>query len=294
MSTAVHLRRAAPDRAGRGALAAFLEIRGLVGAHRAPHGTVRVSAADGTSLAGSYLPGPTPDAPAVLLLHGFAARRSKPAYAYLADELSREHHVLTLDLRGHGGSRGTCTLGDRECLDVSAGIEWLRGWGHPWVAVVGLSMGGTSVLHGAAAGAAPDAVVTVSTPARFRDDPPPGPLRRLDRVWRSRALRLMLRVALGVTVVAPERWDGLADPVVLAAGSRVPLLAVHGRDDAYFPPSDAEDLATRAAGPATSWIEPVGFGHAEDGVTAAFAARLSAALLHARATGAFPARQVAA
>ena len=97
--------------AHRGVVRAFLETRGVVGGHHAPHAEVRLLAADGTDLAATWLPGPHADAPAVVLAHGFAAHRRKPAYARLADGLADHAHVLALDLRGHGHSRGHTTLG---------------------------------------------------------------------------------------------------------------------------------------------------------------------------------------
>jgi dipeptidyl aminopeptidase/acylaminoacyl peptidase len=293
VSASVHPDHLAPSQRRRGALRRFLETRGLVGDHLAPHLETRLVAADGTRLAGTYLPGPAAHGPAVLLLHGFAAHRKKPAYAYLADGLSRHLAVLSLDLRGHGGSAGRSTLGDREALDALAGVDWLRGYGHPWVAMVGLSMGATTALHASALGAATDAVVAVSAPARFRDDPGTAAMRRLQSVWETPWKRRGLRALLKVHVVAPAAWQRPRDPEHLVSDARPPLLVVHGEDDAYFPVTDAEDLVRAAAGPATLWIEPAGFGHAEDGVTPGFVAALAEALLTVRTTGRFPARDTA-
>src|SRR5690606_15181145 len=93
---------AAPWPPRRGPVRRYLEARGVLGGHAAAHSHTRLVAADGTHLAGTLLAGPA-DAPgAVLLLHGFAANRRKPAYARLADGLSRACGVLALDLRGHG------------------------------------------------------------------------------------------------------------------------------------------------------------------------------------------------
>ena len=149
MTTDVH--PPAPDLPRRGPLRRFLEVRGVVGGHAVDHVQARLRAEDGTRLAGSYLPGSGGEA-AVLLAHGFAANRRKPAYARLADGLASRLPVLSLDLRGHGGSAGWCTLGDREAMDVDAGVAWLRSMGHRVVIAVGLSMGGTAVLHAASGG----------------------------------------------------------------------------------------------------------------------------------------------
>lgn len=280
----------APGTRRRGALRRFLETRGTVGRHRAPHVETRLVASDGVRLQGTYLPGPHGAEGAVLLVHGFAANRKKPAYAYLADVLSRRLHVLSLDLRGHGGSGGASTFGDREALDVEAGIGWLRAYGHRHITVVGLSMGGTSALHAGARDAGADAFVAVSSPARLRAEPESLAMRRLRAVWVSPWKRAGMRALVGVRVVAPSGWTSPPHPEEAAESVRAPLLVVHGEDDAYFPLSDAEAVAARAAGPSVLWREPAGFGHAEDGVTREFAERLSAAVIRVREAGRFPER----
>ncbi|MEX1177548.1 MAG: alpha/beta fold hydrolase [Nitriliruptor sp.] len=260
----------------------------MLGGHVEPHVTTRLRASDGTPLAGTYLAGPVTAPTAVLLLHGFAANRRKPAYARLADGLSREVAVLALDLRGHGGSGGTCTLGDHEVADVEAGVRWLRALGHRSVVVVGLSMGATAAIHAVSLGAAVDAVVAVSAPAWFRDEPETEPMRRLHGLWERPAARAGLRLALGVRLAGPDAWRSPPHPAEMVAGIRVPLLVVHGADDAYFPPADADDLAAAAGGPTQLWHEPAGFGHAEDGIEPAFIARLLAAVVAVTNDGRFP------
>ena len=288
MSTPVHL-APAPGRR-RGPIRRLLETRGLVGRHEAPHVTTRLVAADGTRLVGSYLPASRAEE-AVLLLHGFAANRRKPAYARLADGLASRVPVLALDLRGHGGSQGWSTFGDREVEDVVAGVDWLRRLGHARVVVVGLSMGATAALHAASTGLDLGGVVAISAPATFRDEPETEATRRLKRVWDSPAQRRALHLALGVRLAGPEHWRRPSHPVAMAAHITSPLLVVHGEDDAYFPMSDAEALAAAAGGPAMLWREPAGFGHAEDGVVPAFVDALGAAVVAGPRQGRFPARQ---
>lgn len=294
MTPSVHPSRPAPAERRRGPVRRFLEARGTIGGHRAPHEDLVLGTEDGVRLAASYLPGPTlrrDPGPAVLLLHGFAANRRKPAYAYLADGLAQHRAVLSLDLRGHGASAGSSTLGDREVLDAAAGLAWLRRRGHTHVTVVGLSMGGTTALHASATGLDADAVVAVSAPARFREDPETPGMQKLAQIWRSPWKRHGMRAVIGVRVVAPSRWLAPPHPEELVTRTTLPLLVVHGADDLYFPPTDAEALVRAAAGPATLWLEPAGFGHAEDGVTSAFVADLSGAIAVVEERGRFPDRR---
>lgn len=274
----------------RGPLRRWLEVRGVVGGHRQPHALVGLTAADGTRLAGSYLAGPATTSTAVLLLHGFLAHRRKPAYAALADELADRFPVLALDHRGHGASAGRSTLGDHEAEDVAAGVAWLRRHGRAHVVVVGASMGATSALHAVARGTTPDALVTISAPAWFREEGESAALAQLRRIWERPLTRAGVRAVLGVRVAGPAAWRAPPHPAEMAASVRIPWLVVHGDDDHYFPPSDADVLHAAAPGPAVRWREPAGFGHAEDGFTSAFARRLGDAVVAVARDGRFPPR----
>lgn len=264
----------------------LLEVRGIVGGHHAPNRPVRIRTDDGLVLAGSWLPGPHLDAPVVVLAHGFAASRRKPAYAFLADVLAGHVHVLSIDLRGHGDSPGECTFGDAERHDVTAAVRAVRDAGHRQVVAVGLSMGGTAVLHAVAEGAEVEAVVAISTPAWLGRVDAPG-AHQVNVLWTTPWKRLAFRWLAGVRLVPPGRWIPFAHPRDLAAKIQTPLLVVHGDDDTYFPLDDASELAAAAGGPSTLWIEH-GFGHAEDGVTPAFAHRLGMAVHHVLEHGRFP------
>ena len=279
--------RAAVAGVRRGPVRRFAEARGLVGGFDRHHLDVRLRSADGTALVASYLFGPSDACGAVVLAHGFAASRIKPAYARLAEALSERVDVLSLDLRGHGASGGRSTLGDREHLDVAAATAWLRAWGQDRIVLVGASMGGTAVLHAASRAVVAAGVVTISAPAWFRSPPPLGPMVALDRLWRSPVRRAGLRAALGVRLAGPEAWGPPPHPVEMAASIGVPLLAVHGVDDRYFPVDDAERLAAASAGSSTVWVEPAGFGHAEDGFSAAFSSRLADTVAEVVRTGRF-------
>lgn len=260
---------------------------------------------DGIELHGSYLPGPSRDAtrtPAVLLVHGFGGHRRKPAYAFLAEELSTVASVLALDGRGHGRSGGESTLGLAETLDVTAGAAWLRRHGHPWLGLIGVSMGATAALRSAGTGppGAYDAVCTISAVSRWglRDSPA---MRQLSKAVSVAAYRRAYRAILGVRIAVRAWPDGSAagdtanwpvQPVDAVGGiAPTPLLLVHGVDDHYFGPEQAIALHQAAAEPVTLWLEPEGFGHAEDGFSPDFTRRLAAAVDHVHRVGRWPERQ---
>lgn len=265
------------------------EVRGWVGEFERPHRDLSLRAADGVQLAASFLPTADPAAPAVVVAHGFAAHRRKPAYTVLADGLAEGLHVLTIDHRGHGGSAGRSTFGAAERGDVAAGVSWLRAAGHTDIIALGVSMGGTAVIGALADDITVDGAVTISTGA-FR-----GRLRRpgiadLDAVLRHPVKRQVWQWVAGFRFASPSQLRDLADPVALAGDVAVPVLLVHGADDDYFPPSDADALAAAIPAATTVWHEPVGFGHAETGLDREFVARLRSALRAFVDRGSFPAR----
>ncbi len=245
-----------------------------------PSHTAWLRAADGVPIAAAYEPGPGPGGPAVVVAHGFTGALERPAIRRAAAVFAQRAGVVTFSFRGHGGSGGRSTVGDREVLDLAAAVAWARSLGHGRVATVGFSMGGSVVLrhgalyrgpaHGDGRGrggrTAPyaDAVVSVSSPARwyYRGT---APMRRLHWIVERRAGRAVSRLALH-TRVHHRRWnpDPLSPTAAVPLIAPVPLLVVHGTRDGYFPLDHPRALAAAAApGAAELWLEE-DFGHAEN------------------------------
>ena len=271
----------------------LLDVWGVgLPAPTAPHETLSFRTRDGVALRADLLHGPDPAGrgPAVVVLHGFAGHRRKPAYSRLAARLARDCTVLAVDLRGHGGSGGRSTLGDREVHDVRAAAALLRRRGHPWIGLIGASMGATAALR--ACGQTPgiaDAGVSISAPAEFVGTDGAPPVAVLARMLACSALRLGLQAALRVRV-APAWADPTPSVALIGAIAPTPLLLVHGCDDSWFGPEHLDRLAAAAGEPTAVWREPAGFGHAEDGFTDAFLDRLATALAATRTAGTWPDR----
>ncbi|MBH1936153.1 alpha/beta fold hydrolase [Streptomyces sp. AV19] len=234
--------------------------------------------ADGVRVEAAYEPGA--GGAAIVLAHGFGGALDRPALRRAAEVFARRAAVVTFSFRGHGRSGGRSTVGDREVLDLAAAVWWARALGHRRVVTVGFSMGGSVVLRhgglyvpgtvsehegrtGAHAEAHADAVVSVSSPARwfYRGT---APMRRLHWAVTRPSGRVVTRLGLRTRVLG-EEWDPVPVPPV-AAVERIaprPLLIVHGDRDAYFPLDHPRSLAA-AGDPASTelWIER-GFGHAE-------------------------------
>ncbi len=234
-----------------------------------PHVGFWCDTADGVRLAGSML-GPRDAEVAVVFAHGFMAYRTKPKFRLLSEILAKRYAVFAFDLRGHGQSGGECTGGDREAFDVEAVVGAARARGFMRVVTVGASLGGIAVIRHAAMFRDVDGVVAISTPARWGGTSKP--VRRITWLFASPVGR---RIAHELGVKLGTSWGDPEPPEAIVADiAPIPLVIVHGDDDHFFPPAEAQRLFDAAHDPKTLLILP-GFGHAEDGFTPAFGERLT-------------------
>lgn len=219
---------------------------------------VTLAAADGTALRGLLYPGSgLPADLGFVVGHGFTNHIRKPSVRRVLERLSSHSPVLAVDFRGHGRSGGRTTVGPAEALDIAAAVERLRDLGCNRVVTVGFSLGGAAVLRHAALSDPPDAVISVSSPARWwvRETPA---MRRVHWLLEQPHGRWSARL-IGVRLAPP--WpDVPVSPIELVPRIPVPQLIVHGTRDHYFPVADA--VALSEAGRGELWLE-AGMRHAE-------------------------------
>ena len=87
------------------------------------------------------LPGPTPDAPVLLLMHGIATTGSLTWFSVLED-LRRDYRVVTFDQRWHGRGIHSAEFRLDDCADDAAAV--LDALGIDRAVVIGYSMGGAT------------------------------------------------------------------------------------------------------------------------------------------------------
>jgi pimeloyl-ACP methyl ester carboxylesterase len=212
------------------------------------------------------LDGPPDCGATVVLAHGFANWHRHPKIHEFANLLAAHVNVLVLDMRGHGFSKGTSTLGSLEYLDVAAAVEQIPSTDA--LILLGTSMGAAaSVIYAGRAahgdgGRPADAVIAVSGPAWWGGrDAAKGVGRVLDLAaspFMRASLKYLMRVRIG-----GMRPDGRIDPVsVVGEIAPSPLVIVHDKADWYFSVDQAEAMLS-AAGPSAQlwWREG---GHATD------------------------------
>jgi pimeloyl-ACP methyl ester carboxylesterase len=246
----------------------------MLQAHRPwsrPYGTPAVpfsaTTTDGIELRGHRLG--QGDA-AMVFCHGFLGWHRKASLVPFQDALARRFTVYSFDFRGHGSSDGISALGAKEDLDVDAVVRRARSEGFARVVTFGGSMGGIAVIRHAALHGGIDAVVAVSTPARWNGHHSVA-VRRMAVMAGTSSWRLLLR-AWGVRL--PTRWEPAEEPAELVGRvAPTPIAVIHGRDDHFFDEEQAWLLYRRAGQPKRLLLAER-FGHAEDGYSTEFAARV--------------------
>ena len=131
---------------------------------------VAFAARDGTPLTGHIFESSSRPAPGIVLVHMLG--KSKDEWTWMAERLQDAGAtVLTIDLRGHGGSGGSAGALPAMVNDVAAAIDWLAA--RPTVrpgalAVVGSSLGANLAALAAANHGNVRAVALVSPSLDYR------------------------------------------------------------------------------------------------------------------------------
>ncbi len=245
---------------------------------RSPADPFTIVTDDGVRIVGTRLGDGGPDATALVWAHGLMGWHRKPRFAEFAERLSERFVVYSPDLRGHGASGGISDFGGAEIWDIDAVVRLARAEGHGRVVTAGTSMGAIAAVRHAGLLGGVDAVVSISSLAYWdwHDGAAPWARQAFQARVGTPAGRGALR-AWGVRV--PERWVAPESPEdVIGKIAPTPIVIVHGRDDALFSVDHAERLFSAANDPKRLLIGDR-FGHAEDGLTPAFAARLTEIIL---------------
>jgi uncharacterized protein len=206
----------------------------------------------GLVLRGWWMPGSRGQT--VVMVHGWTSSRQEPmsraAYLHAAG-----YNLLVFDLRGHGSSDGGyTTLGWSEPDDVYAAVRFARTQDSGPIALLGYSMGASTVVE-AAAGAGVQAVVEDS-----------GFATALDEVrWTFTSVSRLPSSPFADPLLALSAADLGVDlarirPVDAAARLTVPLLAIIGTADTLVLPSQGYALYHAARGPKELLVVP-GAGH---------------------------------
>jgi uncharacterized protein len=195
-------------------------------------------AGDGVNLAGWRCVTPQPRRGTLVYLHGVADNRMSAA-GIVARFGPRGFDVLAYDSRAHGESEGeACTYGFFEKRDLHRVLDSV---GPGPIVLVGTSLGAAVALQEAAGDPRVTAVVAAET---FSD---------LRTVATERAPFFFTDGVISHAILLAEergrfRIDDVS-PAAAAPGIRIPVLLIHGAEDADTPPSHSQRVLDALAGP---------------------------------------------
>ena len=128
----------------------------------------RLVADDGTLIQAEHLPAASGSRDlAIVVAHGFMLHSRHPRLRRIAGWMRDSAGIVLVDLRGHGGSSGVCTLGWQEVRDIEAAVGWARWLGYRRVATLGFSLGAAVVMRHAALYGGVDRGAAVSGPGQW-------------------------------------------------------------------------------------------------------------------------------
>jgi dipeptidyl aminopeptidase/acylaminoacyl peptidase len=194
----------------------------------------------------------------VILLHGVSDNRLG-MFGY-GRWLVRNHYAVLLpDARAHGRSGGLATFGVLESDDIHQWVSFLESIYHPHcVYGLGESMGAAQLLQAlpkeprfcAVVAESPFATFREVAYARFGRQFHTGPWlgRTLFRPTVEAAL-LFVRLRYGIDMAK-------ASPAQAVAGSKVPVLLIHGLEDRNIPPFHADEIQRENPSDVVVWKVP--------------------------------------
>ena len=190
---------------------------------------------DGARLCVWDIPGEDPEAPCLILLHGWS--RSKLTWLVrLQWWRARSRRILILDLRGHGDSTPDgATMGDIDAADVEALIDRVA---EECVVLVGRSLGSAIAINAAARAAS-------SLPGVVRGVIAVAPYQHLSRSIAARLIQRQIPVTPVVSIaMAILRMRGVHSKptTIIAARIQAPLLVIHGSKDPISRIEDAHKI----------------------------------------------------
>lgn len=131
---------------------------------------VTFTSTDGIQTMGFFIPGARTK-PTVIVLHGYGTNKSD-VLTFAAMLHHHRYNVLVFDFRGHGQTKGKCTLGYNETRDLAGAVDYLmtrEDIDKNKIGVLGCSMGANVAVIGAANDQRIKAIVADSGFASFEN-----------------------------------------------------------------------------------------------------------------------------
>ncbi len=194
---------------------------------------IEIKSFDGLTLRGKYFHG-TDDSIIEIMLHGYRGSSERDMCGGIQRAFALEHNVLLVDQRASGRSDGhTITFGIRERYDVLSWINYaIEKFGPDCrIMLTGISMGGATVMMASELDL-PKNVIGILEDCGYTS-----PKEIISKVIRDMKLPVGMLypfVKLGARLFGGFDLDS-ASAIEAVKKSPVPIIFVHGEDDAFVP-----------------------------------------------------------
>ena len=199
-----------------------------------PFEDILMQTKDGLSISGWFIPSPESTQSALIILHGYPAEKGD--MLFIAERFHSAFNILLIDFRYFGESEGDFTsLGQKEVLDLEAGLDFLSKRGFGEIYVLGFSMGGAVAIM---QGEKDERINAVTAYAPFAD---------LGIIGKDAYARLPILRDVLLSLMkfyAKTFWDIETDnsPLRASRSFERPILLIHSRADEQIPFRHAELL----------------------------------------------------
>lgn len=152
-------------------------------------------------------------------------------------------NILAIDLPSHGERKyGRTSIGPKEKSGIHEALEWLHKNGHNNIILLGVSMGGSAILHAIPENKLPITILGVITDGTYAN---------LDMLLKYNEKKYFISHQTSATVRKLVEWwcaykIAEANPEKQAKMIAVPLLVLHGDKDNLAPPESAFRIAQQA------------------------------------------------
>ncbi len=218
-----------------------------------PYEDVTFSSTDGIKTNGFFIPG-AKNRPTVIVLHGYGANKSD--VLNFAEILHHHrYNVLVFDFRGHGQTKGQCTLGYNETRDLAGAVNYLmtrEDIDQNKIGVLGCSMGANTAIIGAANDQRIKAVVADSGFASFA-----GTVTRFAKLFYKLPKYPFVPPAIWFAQLRAGFNAGKADATkYIGKISPRPVFIIGGYRDQRIPLENQKELFKAAGEPKQLWLAP--------------------------------------
>lgn len=195
---------------------------------------VEIKSFDGLTLRGHYYHGVSSDSIIEIMFHGYRGSSERDMCGGIQRAFEVGHNVLLVDQRASGRSDGhTITFGIKERFDALSWVDYaIRKFGPDCrIMLTGISMGGATVMLASELDL-PDNVIGILEDCGYTSAK--DIMKKVIKDMKLPADLLYPFVKLGARIFGGFNLEA-ASPVEAVRNCKIPIIFVHGEDDAFVP-----------------------------------------------------------